>query len=124
MLRSSAPASSGRECQRSGRGGVIPPRSGVRVRSLSGSRRGAPYGARAVSAWSGPPPDGDRPPAGRRSGPEPAEAGRAASVPATPAPAPLSDPHRVAAARRLLDEVSGPAAFDRLSALAARLVAA
>jgi PAS domain S-box-containing protein len=45
-------------------------------------------------------------------------------VPATPAPDPLADPHRVAAARRLLDEVSGPAAFDRLSALAARLVAA
>ncbi|WP_246080979.1 GAF domain-containing protein [Modestobacter altitudinis] len=40
------------------------------------------------------------------------------------APDPLSDPHRVAAARRLLDEVSGPAAFDRLSALAARLVSA
>ncbi|WP_246078707.1 SpoIIE family protein phosphatase [Modestobacter excelsi] len=37
---------------------------------------------------------------------------------------PVTDPHRVAAARRLLDEVSGPAAFDRLSALAARLVGA
>src|SRR4051812_36731811 len=37
---------------------------------------------------------------------------------------PLTDPHRIAAARRLLDEVAGPAAFDRLSALAARLVGA
>jgi PAS domain S-box-containing protein len=37
---------------------------------------------------------------------------------------PLTDPHRVAAARRLLDEVTGHAAFDRLSALAARLVGA
>ncbi len=37
---------------------------------------------------------------------------------------PLTDPHRVAAARRLLDEVVGHAAFDRLSALAARLVGA
>ena len=36
----------------------------------------------------------------------------------------LTDPHRIAAARRLLDEVPGPAAFDRLSALAARLVGA
>ena len=37
---------------------------------------------------------------------------------------PLTDPHRIAAARRLLDEAAGPAAFDRLSALAARLVGA
>src|SRR3712207_7544580 len=37
---------------------------------------------------------------------------------------PLTDPRRVAAARRLLDEVPGAAAFDRLSALAARLVGA
>jgi len=36
----------------------------------------------------------------------------------------LHDPHRVAAARRLLVEVPGPAAFDRLSRLAARLVGA
>jgi PAS domain S-box-containing protein len=36
----------------------------------------------------------------------------------------LGDPHRIAAARRLLLEVPGPAAFDRLSALAARLVGA
>ncbi|WP_236827861.1 MULTISPECIES: SpoIIE family protein phosphatase [unclassified Blastococcus] len=35
---------------------------------------------------------------------------------------PLTDPLRVAAARRLLLEVPGPAAFDRLSALAARLL--
>jgi PAS domain S-box-containing protein len=34
----------------------------------------------------------------------------------------LRDPHRVAAARRLLVEVPGPAAFDRLSGLAARLL--
>ena len=34
-------------------------------------------------------------------------------------PDPLLDPHRIAAARRLLVEVAGPAAFDRLSALAA-----
>jgi PAS domain S-box-containing protein len=37
---------------------------------------------------------------------------------------PLRDPHRIAAARRLMLEVPGPAAFDRLSALAARLVGA
>ncbi|MGY1635396.1 SpoIIE family protein phosphatase [Geodermatophilus sp. SYSU D00742] len=50
---------------------------------------------------------------------------------ASPLPSPssgdpdvLRDPHRIAAARRLLVEVSGPAAFDRLSALAARLVGA
>jgi PAS domain S-box-containing protein len=36
----------------------------------------------------------------------------------------LRDPHRVAAARRLIVEVAGPAAFDRLSGLAARLVGA
>jgi PAS domain S-box-containing protein len=36
----------------------------------------------------------------------------------------LRDPHRIASARRLLMEVPGPAAFDRLSALAARLVGA
>ena len=36
----------------------------------------------------------------------------------------LTDPHRIASARRLLDEVAGHAAFDRLSALAARLVGA
>ncbi len=41
-----------------------------------------------------------------------------------PAPDPLSDPHRVAAARRLFVEVPGPAAFDRLSGLAARLLRA
>src|SRR3954468_4411662 len=49
------------------------------------------------------------------------------AVPATSTtgvPDPLTDPHRIAAARRLLDEVSGHAAFDRLSALAARLVGA
>jgi PAS domain S-box-containing protein len=36
----------------------------------------------------------------------------------------LIDPVRIAAARRLLSEVSGPAAYDRLSGLAARLVGA
>jgi PAS domain S-box-containing protein len=35
---------------------------------------------------------------------------------------PLKDQHRIAAARRLFVEVSGPAAYDRLSALAARLL--
>ena len=39
-------------------------------------------------------------------------------------PAPLSDPHRISAARRLFVEVPGAAAFDRLSRLAARLVGA
>jgi PAS domain S-box-containing protein len=34
----------------------------------------------------------------------------------------LLDPHRIAAARRLFVEVAGPAAYDRLSALAARLL--
>jgi PAS domain S-box-containing protein len=37
---------------------------------------------------------------------------------------PLADPHRIASARRLLLEVRGHAAFDRLSGLAARLVGA
>ena len=37
-------------------------------------------------------------------------------------PDPLRDPHRIAAARRLIVEVPGPAAFDRLSGLAARLL--
>jgi PAS domain S-box-containing protein len=36
----------------------------------------------------------------------------------------LRDQHRIAAARRLLVEVPGPAAFDRLSALAARMLGA
>jgi PAS domain S-box-containing protein len=36
----------------------------------------------------------------------------------------LTEPGRVAAARRLLTEVSGPASYDRLSGLAARLVGA
>ena len=36
----------------------------------------------------------------------------------------LADPHRIAAARRLFVEVPGPAAFDRLSGLAARLLGA
>ena len=41
----------------------------------------------------------------------------------TPAePDPLRDPQRIAAARRLLLEVPGAAAFDRLSALAARIL--
>ena len=44
--------------------------------------------------------------------------------PGPPADDPLTDPLRVAAARRLLLEVPGPAAFDRLSALAARLLGA
>ena len=35
---------------------------------------------------------------------------------------PLRDPHRIAAARRLALEVHGPAAFDRLSSLAARIL--
>jgi PAS domain S-box-containing protein len=48
-------------------------------------------------------------------------------VSTSPAPVPeesdpLRDPHRIAAARRLIVEVPGPAAFDRLSGLAARLL--
>nr|WP_239522288.1 SpoIIE family protein phosphatase [Geodermatophilus sabuli] len=39
-----------------------------------------------------------------------------------PGPDVVGDPHRIAAARRLLVEVPGPAAFDRLSGLAARLL--
>jgi GAF domain-containing protein len=42
---------------------------------------------------------------------------------ALPHPDPLQDAERIAAAQRLLVEVPGPAAFDRLSALAARLLA-
>ncbi|CCG01252.1 SpoIIE family protein phosphatase [Blastococcus saxobsidens] len=50
-------------------------------------------------------------------------AGAASTVPpGLPGSDPLTDPLRVAAARRLLLEVPGPAAFDRLSALAARLL--
>src|SRR3954452_8359049 len=41
----------------------------------------------------------------------------------TAAADPLTDPHRIAAARRLLDEVAGHAGLDPPSALAARLVA-
>ncbi|MGY2083269.1 SpoIIE family protein phosphatase [Blastococcus sp. SYSU DS0539] len=49
----------------------------------------------------------------------------ASTVPAgSPGTDPLTDPLRIAAARRLLLEVRGPAAFDRLSALAARLLGA
>ncbi|TFV64042.1 UNVERIFIED_ORG: GAF domain-containing protein [Bacillus sp. AZ43] len=44
----------------------------------------------------------------------------AAAIPADHDP--LHDPERIAAARRLLLEVPGPAAFDRLSALATRLL--
>ncbi|WP_345770295.1 SpoIIE family protein phosphatase [Blastococcus saxobsidens] len=51
--------------------------------------------------------------------PRPAVPGRPT---AEPAEDPLTDPLRVAAARRLLLEVTGPAAFDRLSALAARVL--
>jgi len=43
-------------------------------------------------------------------------------LPVTPHADPLQQPDRVAAARRLLLEVPGPASFDRLSALAARLL--
>src|SRR3954447_23153343 len=43
-------------------------------------------------------------------------------APSGPLPDPLSDPHRITAARRLAVEVQGPAAFDRLSGLAARLL--
>jgi PAS domain S-box-containing protein len=45
-------------------------------------------------------------------------------TPYPPAPDadPLRDQHRIAAARRLIAEVSGPAAYDRLSNLAARLL--
>ena len=46
------------------------------------------------------------------------------SCPPDPAQAELRNPHRIASARRLLVEVPGPAAFDRLSRLAARLVGA
>src|SRR4051794_41402293 len=55
---------------------------------------------------------------------EPEGRSRVAALPAPSAGNVLRDPHRIAAARRLLDEVPGPAAFDRLSALAARLVGA
>jgi PAS domain S-box-containing protein len=44
--------------------------------------------------------------------------------PGTPPSDPLGDPHRIAAARRLFVEAPGPAAFDRLSRLAASLVGA
>ncbi|NYJ05763.1 SpoIIE family protein phosphatase [Petropleomorpha daqingensis] len=47
-----------------------------------------------------------------------------AALPTPSTPDVLRDPHRIASARRLLVEVPGPAAFDRLSALAARLVGA
>ena len=44
------------------------------------------------------------------------------SAPPSPEPALRSDPHRLAAARRLAAEVVGPDAFDRLCALAVRLL--
>src|SRR4051812_7684690 len=54
-----------------------------------------------------------------------AERGRRVSaLHAPPTADVLRDVHRIASARRLLIEVPGPAAFDRLSALAARLVGA
>jgi PAS domain S-box-containing protein len=43
---------------------------------------------------------------------------------AVPGGDPLGDPHRIASSRRLMLEVHGHAAFDRLSGLAARLVGA
>src|SRR4051794_41632428 len=55
---------------------------------------------------------------------EPEGRSRVAALPAPSAGNVLRDPHRIASARRLLVEVPGPAAFDRLSALAARLVGA
>jgi PAS domain S-box-containing protein len=42
--------------------------------------------------------------------------------PADSEPDPLRDQHRIASARRLIVEVPGPAAYDRLSGLAARLL--
>jgi PAS domain S-box-containing protein len=45
-------------------------------------------------------------------------------LPVAPHADPLHQPDRVAAARRLLLEVPGPASFDRLSALASRLLGA
>jgi PAS domain S-box-containing protein len=67
-----------------------------------------------VSAWAAVTAEGAAAPPHRGG----ALAGLAFSV----APDPLSDPHRIAAARRLLLEVPGPAAFDRLSGLASRLL--
>src|SRR4051794_41870509 len=55
---------------------------------------------------------------------EPEGRSRVAALPAPSAGNVLHDQHRIASARRLLVEVPGPAAFDRLSALAARLVGA
>jgi PAS domain S-box-containing protein len=49
---------------------------------------------------------------------------RVSALPAPSSSDVLRDAHRIASARRLLVEVPGPAAFDRLSALAARLVGA
>ncbi|MET0763944.1 MAG: SpoIIE family protein phosphatase [Blastococcus sp.] len=46
----------------------------------------------------------------------------ASRAPSPAEPDPLLNPHRIAAARRLFLEVHGHAAFDRLSALAARIV--
>ncbi|RBY87471.1 SpoIIE family protein phosphatase [Blastococcus sp. TF02A-26] len=59
---------------------------------------------------------------GRTRGRIAAGGGVLAGPASSPAPDALSDPHRIAAARRLLLEVPGAAAFDRLSALAGRLL--
>src|SRR3954470_24811945 len=68
-----------------------------------------------VSAW------GRRVPVRAPWSDEEGEVSAAKSCPATTSDV-LHDPHRVAAARRLIVEVAGPAVFDRLSSLAARLL--
>ena len=59
---------------------------------------------------------------GRRRRPDGSAEGEFVARIAPSQPDVLHDPHRVAAARRLLVEVYGHAAFDRLSGLAARLL--
>src|SRR3954452_16871264 len=101
---------------RSADGDLTPPGEGG-VPSLLGTIPFRTDGRDSMGTGAGPavcPPSADRP----------EEGSRVAALPAPSTGDVLRDPHRIASARRLLVEVPGPAAFDRLSALAARLVGA
>src|SRR3954454_2417729 len=137
-VRSSGSASSGRQ---SGTASTRVP--GMRAASASPARglshphpaRGATPGAGACADHPAGWPDGvpytgrDSMATARGSGTVPDEHRTRGAVPvpalaAAAASDVLRDPHRIAAARRLLVEVPGPAAFYRLSARAARRVGA
>src|SRR3954452_14250827 len=101
---------------RSADGDLTPPGEGG-VPSLLGTIPFRTDGRDSMGTGAGPavcPPSADRP----------EEGSRVAALPDPSTTDVLRDLHRIASARRLLVEVPGPAAFDRLSALAARLVGA